>query len=84
MRKCVHFKTRKNLGSWISALASLELGTAERRWTYTVNLLRHYNMPVPRSLIEQLALLIPPLNGSLHKGQAGIPTSGIRLLPLTL
>ncbi len=28
-------------------------------------------MPVPRSLIEQLKLLIPPLNGTLHKGQAG-------------
>ncbi|KAM6497114.1 ATP-dependent (S)-NAD(P)H-hydrate dehydratase [Amanita muscaria] len=28
-------------------------------------------MPVPRSILEQLKLLIPPLNGSLHKGQAG-------------
>ncbi|KAF8347857.1 Ribokinase-like protein [Amanita rubescens] len=28
-------------------------------------------MPAPRSLIEQLKLLIPPLNGTLHKGQAG-------------
>ncbi|KAJ3488157.1 hypothetical protein NLI96_g3047 [Meripilus lineatus] len=28
-------------------------------------------MPVPSRLIEQLKLLIPPLNGTLHKGQSG-------------
>ncbi|KAK2463549.1 hypothetical protein APHAL10511_004300 [Amanita phalloides] len=28
-------------------------------------------MPIPKSLFEQLELLIPPLNGTLHKGQAG-------------
>ncbi|KAF8634554.1 hypothetical protein AX17_004144 [Amanita inopinata Kibby_2008] len=28
-------------------------------------------MPVPKLLFEQLKLLIPPLNGTLHKGQAG-------------
>ncbi|PFH51788.1 hypothetical protein AMATHDRAFT_141751 [Amanita thiersii Skay4041] len=28
-------------------------------------------MPIPKSIFDQLKLLIPPLNGSLHKGQAG-------------
>ncbi|EMD39299.1 hypothetical protein CERSUDRAFT_93345 [Gelatoporia subvermispora B] len=28
-------------------------------------------MPVPRHIIEQFKQLIPPLNGSLHKGQSG-------------
>ncbi|KDQ26594.1 hypothetical protein PLEOSDRAFT_30735 [Pleurotus ostreatus PC15] len=28
-------------------------------------------MPVPRSVIEQIRQLIPPLNGTLHKGQSG-------------
>ncbi|KAF9466127.1 H-hydrate dehydratase [Collybia nuda] len=28
-------------------------------------------MPVPRHIFEQLKSLIPPLNGSLHKGQSG-------------
>ncbi|TDL26574.1 Ribokinase-like protein [Rickenella mellea] len=28
-------------------------------------------MPVPRHLVEQIKQLIPPLNGSLHKGQSG-------------
>ncbi|RDB23663.1 ATP-dependent (S)-NAD(P)H-hydrate dehydratase [Hypsizygus marmoreus] len=28
-------------------------------------------MPVPRQLFEQLKQLIPPLNGTLHKGQSG-------------
>lgn len=28
-------------------------------------------MPVPRHIIEQFKHLIPPLNGSLHKGQSG-------------
>jgi ATP-dependent NAD(P)H-hydrate dehydratase len=28
-------------------------------------------MPVPRSIIEQLKKLIPPLNGTLHKGHSG-------------
>ncbi|OAX39613.1 Ribokinase-like protein [Rhizopogon vinicolor AM-OR11-026] len=28
-------------------------------------------MPVPRTVIEQIKQIIPPLNGSLHKGQSG-------------
>ncbi|SJL03855.1 probable ATP-dependent (S)-NAD(P)H-hydrate dehydratase [Armillaria ostoyae] len=28
-------------------------------------------MPVPRGILEQLKQLIPPLNGTLHKGQSG-------------
>ncbi|KZP19361.1 Ribokinase-like protein [Athelia psychrophila] len=28
-------------------------------------------MPVPKAILEQLKQLIPPLNGSLHKGQSG-------------
>lgn len=28
-------------------------------------------MPVPKVILEQLKQLIPPLNGSLHKGQSG-------------
>ncbi|RXW21680.1 hypothetical protein EST38_g4174 [Candolleomyces aberdarensis] len=28
-------------------------------------------MPVPRAIIEQIKRLIPPLDGSLHKGQSG-------------
>ncbi|KAI0072290.1 Ribokinase-like protein [Panus rudis PR-1116 ss-1] len=28
-------------------------------------------MPVPKHIIEQIQKLIPPLNGSLHKGQSG-------------
>ncbi|CAL1714291.1 unnamed protein product [Somion occarium] len=28
-------------------------------------------MPVPKQIIEQIKKLIPPLNGSLHKGQSG-------------
>ncbi|KAF9047162.1 Ribokinase-like protein [Hymenopellis radicata] len=28
-------------------------------------------MPLPRGLLEQLKQLIPPLNGTLHKGQSG-------------
>jgi ATP-dependent NAD(P)H-hydrate dehydratase len=28
-------------------------------------------MPVPRSIIQQIKQIIPPLNGTLHKGQSG-------------
>ncbi|KAG6336025.1 hypothetical protein ID866_3060 [Astraeus odoratus] len=28
-------------------------------------------MPVPRAIMEQIKLIIPPLNGTLHKGQSG-------------
>ncbi|KAI6096991.1 Ribokinase-like protein [Pisolithus croceorrhizus] len=28
-------------------------------------------MPVPRNIIEQIKQIIPPLNGTLHKGQSG-------------
>ena len=28
-------------------------------------------MPVPRTIIEQIKQIIPPLNGTLHKGQSG-------------
>jgi ATP-dependent NAD(P)H-hydrate dehydratase len=28
-------------------------------------------MPIPKALLEQLKQLIPPLNGTLHKGQSG-------------
>ncbi|XP_006461843.1 hypothetical protein AGABI2DRAFT_143608 [Agaricus bisporus var. bisporus H97] len=28
-------------------------------------------MPIPRHILEQLKALIPPLNGTLHKGQSG-------------
>jgi hypothetical protein len=28
-------------------------------------------MPVPRSLLDSLRKIIPPLDGSLHKGQSG-------------
>lgn len=28
-------------------------------------------MPVPRSVIQQIKQIIPPLNGTLHKGQSG-------------
>ena len=28
-------------------------------------------MPVSRTIIEQIKRLIPPLDGSLHKGQSG-------------
>ena len=28
-------------------------------------------MPVPRTILEQIKQLIPPLNGTLHKGQSG-------------
>jgi hypothetical protein len=31
-------------------------------------------MPVPKAIFEQIAKLIPPLNGTLHKGQAGAMT----------
>ena len=30
------------------------------------------SMPVPKPIIEQLRKLIPPLNGTLHKGQSGM------------
>jgi hypothetical protein len=30
------------------------------------------NMPVPRAILEQIKKLIPPLDGSLHKGQSGM------------
>jgi hypothetical protein len=32
-------------------------------------------MPVPRQLLDTIKRLIPPLDGSLHKGQSGIYTS---------
>ena len=28
-------------------------------------------MPVPKHILEQIKQLIPPLNGTLHKGQSG-------------
>ena len=28
-------------------------------------------MPVPRQLLSEIRQIIPPLNGSLHKGQSG-------------
>jgi hypothetical protein len=28
-------------------------------------------MPVSKAIMEQIKLLIPPLNGTLHKGQSG-------------
>ena len=30
-----------------------------------------YDMPVPKTIMDQLRHLIPPLNGTLHKGQSG-------------
>jgi len=41
-------------------------------------------MPISRALLEQVKKLIPPLDGSLHKGQSGkyIPT--INLLTGTI
>lgn len=29
-------------------------------------------MPIPRHIIESLKKIIPPLDGSLHKGQSGM------------
>jgi hypothetical protein len=34
-------------------------------------------MPIPRNIFEQLKQLIPPLDGSLHKGQSGEPLESI-------
>lgn len=34
-------------------------------------------MPLPHKVFEQLKQLIPPLNGSLHKGQSGEPFESI-------
>ena len=28
-------------------------------------------MPVPKNVLGQIKAIIPPLNGSLHKGQSG-------------
>ena len=28
-------------------------------------------MPVPKHIINQIKAIIPPLNGTLHKGQSG-------------
>lgn len=28
-------------------------------------------MPVPKHILNQIKAIIPPLNGSLHKGQSG-------------
>ena len=28
-------------------------------------------MPMPKHILEQIKQLIPPLNGTLHKGQSG-------------
>ena len=39
--------------------------------SYRPPILRRTNMPVPKAIIEQLKQLIPPLNGTLHKGQSG-------------
>jgi hypothetical protein len=37
----------------------------------TVTMSRPYTMSVSRSIIEQIKKLIPPLDGTLHKGQSG-------------
>ena len=37
-----------------------------------------YTMPVSRVLLEQIKKLVPPLDGSLHKGQSGMPRRRLR------
>lgn len=36
-------------------------------------------MPVSHHIIEQLKQLIPPLNGTLHKGQSGILNHSLQI-----
>ena len=34
-----------------------------------------YSMPISKVIIEQIKQIIPPLNGTLHKGQSGASSS---------
>lgn len=40
-----------------------------------VTTLNYSQMPVSRGILVQIKRLIPPLDGSLHKGQSGTPSS---------
>lgn len=43
----------------------------DEKWNYVITHSRFADMPIPRHILEQLKALIPPLNGTLHKGQSG-------------
>ena len=54
-----------------SCADSSSTGLISSNSTVSTTLVGKSTMPIPRSLLEALRKIIPPLDGSLHKGQSG-------------
>lgn len=72
---CGHWDRRRRRPRLQSG-SHLSLSSTTTTTTSSITLARlpdiDSDMPVPKQIISQIRQLIPPLDGSLHKGQSGV------------